>query len=103
MRPGRHSRCGPRAVPASGRIAMRILMLGWEFPPFIAGGLGTACYGLTRALDRQGHQVFFVLPRPVDRSHASHIRLISPVARQRGMGLPGVNGAVGMAYGPLGA
>ncbi len=59
---------------------MRILMLGWEFPPFIAGGLGTACYGLTKALDRLGHEVVFVLPKPVDRSHASHIRLLSPDA-----------------------
>jgi glycosyltransferase involved in cell wall biosynthesis len=59
---------------------MRILMLGWEFPPFIAGGLGTACHGLTRALDRLGHEVVFVLPKPVDRSHASHIRLLSPEA-----------------------
>lgn len=44
---------------------MRILMLGWEFPPFIAGGLGVACYGLTRALDRHGHEITFVLPRPI--------------------------------------
>jgi hypothetical protein len=28
---------------------MHVLMLGWEFPPFIAGGLGTACHGLTKA------------------------------------------------------
>lgn len=56
------------------------MMLGWEFPPFIAGGLGTACYGLTKALDRLGHQVVFVLPKPVDRAHASHIRLLSPEA-----------------------
>ncbi len=62
---------------------MRIMMLGWEFPPFIAGGLGTACYGLTKALDRLGHEVVFVLPKPVDRTpshHASHIRLLSPEA-----------------------
>ena len=31
---------------------MRLLMLGWEFPPFISGGLGTACYGLVRAMGR---------------------------------------------------
>lgn len=59
---------------------MRVLMLGWEFPPFIAGGLGTACYGLTRALDRLGHEVLFVLPRSVDRSHASHVQLVTPDA-----------------------
>ncbi len=57
---------------------MRILMLGWEFPPFISGGLGTACHGLTCALDRLGHEVTFVLPKAVDRSQASHIDLVSP-------------------------
>ncbi len=57
---------------------MRILMLGWEFPPFIAGGLGTACYGLTKALDALGHEITFVLPKAVDRSHSSHVRLLSP-------------------------
>ncbi|MEM9082257.1 MAG: glycosyltransferase, partial [Planctomycetota bacterium] len=60
---------------------MRILMLGWEFPPFISGGLGTACYGLTRALDDAGHEVLFVLPKSVDQSMASHVRLISPDAQ----------------------
>jgi glycosyltransferase involved in cell wall biosynthesis len=57
---------------------MRIAMLGWEFPPFISGGLGTACYGLSKALDARGHEVLFVLPRPVDRSRTSHVRLLSP-------------------------
>jgi hypothetical protein len=57
---------------------MRILMLGWEFPPFISGGLGTACHGLTKALDRQGHEVIFVLPKAVDRSMSSHVELLSP-------------------------
>lgn len=62
---------------------MRILMLGWEFPPFIAGGLGVACYGLTRALDKLGHEVTFVLPKQVDRSHASHVRLLTPQSLAR--------------------
>jgi glycosyltransferase involved in cell wall biosynthesis len=57
---------------------MRIFMLGWEFPPFIAGGLGTACYGLTRALDKLGQEVVFVLPQPVEGAEAEHIRLLSP-------------------------
>lgn len=38
-------------------------MLGWEFPPFISGGLGTACFGLTKAMDRLGMPVTFVLPK----------------------------------------
>ncbi len=57
---------------------MRVLMLGWEFPPFISGGLGTACYGLTRAMDRLGHHITFVLPRAVDQSFSSHVEMISP-------------------------
>jgi glycogen(starch) synthase len=42
---------------------IRIFMLGWEFPPFISGGLGTACYGLTKAMDRLGMHLVFVLPK----------------------------------------
>jgi glycosyltransferase involved in cell wall biosynthesis len=42
---------------------MHILMFGWEFPPRMSGGLGTACYGMTRALAGQGHRITFVLPR----------------------------------------
>lgn len=57
---------------------MRILMLGWEFPPFISGGLGTACFGLTRALDRMGHEVIFVLPRAVGHDVRTHVRLLAP-------------------------
>ncbi len=53
-------------------------MLGWEFPPFITGGLGTACHGLTKALDRQGVDVTFVLPKPVPGDLASHVELVSP-------------------------
>jgi glycosyltransferase involved in cell wall biosynthesis len=45
---------------------MRILMLGWEFPPFISGGLGTACRGLTDGLKRANTRVLFVLPRSID-------------------------------------
>jgi len=37
-------------------------MLGWEFPPVISGGLGTACYGLTKAMGNLGIQITFVLP-----------------------------------------
>jgi glycogen(starch) synthase len=49
---------------------LKIFMLGWEFPPFISGGLGTACYGLTKAMSKLGLEVTFVLPKaiPVDNS-----------------------------------
>lgn len=38
-------------------------MLGWEFPPHISGGLGTACFGLTHGLAQHGVEVLFVVPR----------------------------------------
>jgi glycogen(starch) synthase len=45
------------------KLFMKVFMLGWEFPPYISGGLGTACYGLTKAMDKLGIKVTFVLPR----------------------------------------
>lgn len=57
---------------------MRILMLGWEFPPFMAGGLGTAVDGLTKSLVAKGHEVVFVLPQPIPAGHNSHVELIGP-------------------------
>src|SRR5881392_2633824 len=57
---------------------MRVFMLGWEFPPFISGGLGTACYGLTKAMSSIGTDVIFVLPRPVSTPFSTHVRLVSP-------------------------
>ena len=59
---------------------MRVFMLGWEFPPFISGGLGTACYGLTKAMSSIGTDVIFVLPRPVSTPFSTHVRLVSPRA-----------------------
>lgn len=39
-------------------------MFGWEFPPHISGGLGTACYGLTKGLAQiEGVEVTFVVPK----------------------------------------
>lgn len=41
---------------------MKILMLGWEFPPLISGGLATATEGLVSGLTKLGHQIALVLP-----------------------------------------
>ena len=41
---------------------MRVLMFGWEFPPHIAGGLGTACYGIVKGLVENGVETLFVMP-----------------------------------------
>ena len=56
---------------------MRILMYGWEFPPHISGGLGVACFGMTKALAEQGHDITFVLPRLKEgMPTATHLNLM---------------------------
>lgn len=57
---------------------MKVFMLGWEFPPFISGGLGTACHGLTKALSNLGVQITFVLPKSVDTGNATHVQMLTP-------------------------
>jgi len=63
---------------------MRILMLGWEFSPWISGGLGTACRGIATALGEAGHRVIFVMPRPV----APGGEALPPRVRARGPAEP---------------
>ncbi|MCM2324086.1 MAG: glycosyltransferase family 4 protein [Oligoflexia bacterium] len=61
---------------------MKILMLGWEYPPHISGGLGTACEGLTTALGRLRINMDFVVPRLFGEERAPHMRLLAPSANQ---------------------
>lgn len=42
---------------------MKVLMFGWEFPPHITGGLGTASYGLTKGLVKHDLDIIFVVPK----------------------------------------
>ena len=56
---------------------MRILMFGWEFPPRMSGGLGTACFGMTKALAGLGHRITFVLPHAGETSAAPFLDLVS--------------------------
>jgi glycogen(starch) synthase len=63
---------------------VKVLMLGWEFPPYISGGLGTACYGLTKGLTELGVQVLFVLPRAVYAPHHSHVTVLTPAGAATG-------------------
>ncbi len=71
---------------------MKTLMFGWEFPPHISGGLGTACHGMCKGLSAQGVEVIFVVPklhggeddsvaRMVDASDIS-INLCHPLYRE---------------------
>ncbi len=57
---------------------MKVFMLGWEFPPFISGGLGTACYGLTKAMSELGMEIVFALPKPIQSEYSTHVKLLSP-------------------------
>lgn len=52
-------------------------MFGWEFPPHIAGGLGTACYGLTKGLAKNDVGVSFVMPKASGDEDQSRIRIIN--------------------------
>ncbi|NNE20828.1 MAG: glycosyltransferase [Myxococcales bacterium] len=55
---------------------MKILMLGWEYPPHISGGLGTACEGLTTALARRDIEIDFLVPRLFGEEDAPHMHIL---------------------------
>ena len=56
---------------------MNALMFGWEFPPHILGGLGTASYGLTRGMAQQPDMhITFVIPKPWGDEDQSFLRII---------------------------
>lgn len=71
---------------------MKILMLGWELPPHNSGGLGMACYHMSKALALQGAEIDFVVPYSADHPGAEFMT---------------VHGASELGpldhYGPLGA
>lgn len=51
-------------------------MFGWEFPPHISGGLGTACYGMTRGLAYSDVEVIFVVPKSYGDEDQSSVKII---------------------------
>ncbi|MBI4143946.1 glycosyltransferase family 4 protein [Candidatus Woesearchaeota archaeon] len=55
---------------------MNVLMFGWEFPPYKTGGLGTACYGLTKGLSQQGIDVTFVVPFDSEDVSPAFVKLV---------------------------
>jgi glycosyltransferase involved in cell wall biosynthesis len=52
-------------------------MFGWEFPPHISGGLGTACFGLTKGLAKHGVEVIFVVPKAYGDEDQRAVRLVN--------------------------
>jgi glycosyltransferase involved in cell wall biosynthesis len=67
---------------------MRVLMFGWEFPPHISGGLGTASYGLTKGMATLDDlEVIFVVPKAWGDEDQSIVRLVGankvPVAYKK--------------------
>jgi glycosyltransferase involved in cell wall biosynthesis len=52
-------------------------MFGWEFPPHITGGLGTACFGLTKGLVNLGTDVIFVVPKAYGDENTNGFRLLN--------------------------
>lgn len=62
----------------ANKKTIKVLMFGWEFPPFASGGLGTACYGLTKGLSRSGRvQITFVLPSLPGDIDENHMKILT--------------------------
>lgn len=52
-------------------------MFGWEFPPHITGGLGTASYGLTKGLMKHDVEIIFVVPKAYGDEDQRAVRLVN--------------------------
>ncbi|MGD2017768.1 MAG: glycosyltransferase family 4 protein [Planctomycetota bacterium] len=66
---------------------MKVLVLGWEYPPAVAGGLGAACHGLTTGLADLGHDVTLCTPadgEPVDPAPHPGVRRVA-LGGERGL------------------
>lgn len=55
---------------------MKILMLGWELPPHNSGGLGVACYYLSKSLAQSGATIDFVVPYAADHNDIDFINIL---------------------------
>jgi glycosyltransferase involved in cell wall biosynthesis len=65
---------------------MKILMLGWELWPNNIGGLGVACYHMSKALAVAGATIDFVVPYTVEHSEIDYMDVhcatkLSPLER----------------------
>ncbi len=55
---------------------MKVLMLGWEFPPLFAGGLGMVCYELTKALSKKGIEITYLMAYSMGRNPHNFLKII---------------------------
>ncbi|MEM3587133.1 MAG: glycosyltransferase family 4 protein, partial [Candidatus Jordarchaeaceae archaeon] len=72
---------------------MKVLMFGWEFPPMSSGGLGTACYWLTKSLSNLGVEITFVMPYAAENPEVEYVKLVATNNPNR-LKLVGVNSAL---------
>lgn len=68
---------------------MKILMLGWELPPFNSGGLGVACYHLCQRLAQLGVAIDFVMPHQLPQEHGIDFMEVHSVAAPQNMSFAG--------------
>ena len=59
---------------------MKILMLGWELPPYNSGGLGVACYHLAKALAAEGADIDFILPPSAQYDEPGFMNVLRPTS-----------------------
>ncbi len=62
---------------------IKVLMFGWEFPPYVTGGLGTHCWNLTKSLSSLDTKIFFVTPHPISKDTHNFIDIVSLNISQR--------------------
>jgi len=55
-------------------------MLGWELPPHNSGGLGVACYHLSKALALQGASIDFVVPYDAKHENIDYMKIHAATA-----------------------
>jgi glycosyltransferase involved in cell wall biosynthesis len=67
-------------------MALNILMLGWEYPPHISGGLGIACKGMAEALAQKGHHIKFIIPSLNGNEEGSQVELLDPTSAMKKYG-----------------
>lgn len=54
----------------------KVLMFGWEFPPYSVGGLGVACHGLTKSMVKMGMEITFVVPKAPKNAQSHFLNLL---------------------------